>query len=87
MGDGRKGAERVIGNAAGDGGRPGAGLRTNAAFRRLWTARSISAFGDSLGLVALVVFVADTAGEAFAVAALLLVMGSSPRCWDRSAGH
>jgi len=48
-------------------------LRANADFRRLWTARSISAFGDSLGLVALIVFVADTAGQAFAVAALLLV--------------
>jgi len=35
--------------------------------------RSISAFGDALGLVALIVFVEDTAGEAFAVAALLLV--------------
>ena len=39
-----------------DGARPGAVLRTNAAFRRLWTARTISAFGDSLGLVALIVF-------------------------------
>ena len=66
-------------NAAGDGTRPGAGLRTNAAFRRLWTARSISAFGDSLGLVALIVYVADTAGEALAVAALLLTR-HQPHC-------
>ena len=57
-----------------DGGRPGAILRTNAAFRRLWTARSISAFGDSLGLVALIVFLsANDVGAAFAVAGLLLV--------------
>lgn len=49
------------------------GLRANVGFRRLWTARCVSAFGDSLGLVALIVFAADTAGSAFAVAALLLV--------------
>jgi MFS family permease len=63
----------VTDNAPVDGVHPGSALRSNAAFRRLWTARSISAFGDSLGLVALIVHVADTAGEAFAVAALLLV--------------
>jgi len=63
----------VTGNAPVDGTRPGSALRTNAAFRRLWAARSISAFGDSLGLVALIVYVVDTAGEAFTVAALLLV--------------
>ena len=40
-------------------------LRANAEFRRLWTARSISAFGDSLGLVALIVFVANTSSQAF----------------------
>ena len=57
-----------------DGARPGAVLRTNAAFRRLWTARTISAFGDSLGLVALIVFLsANDVGAAFAVAGLLLV--------------
>ena len=63
----------MTGNAPVDGTHPGSTLRVNAAFRRLWTARSISAFGDSLGLVALIVYVVDTAGEAFAVAALLLV--------------
>jgi MFS family permease len=56
-----------------DGGRPGSALRANAAFRRLWLARSVSAFGDSLGLVALIIYVEDTAGAAFAVATLLLV--------------
>lgn len=56
-----------------DGNSSGSGLRANAAFCRLWTARSISAFGDSLGLVALIVFVADSGGEAITVAALLLV--------------
>ena len=63
----------MTGNAPVDGTRPGSALRSNAAFRRLWAARSISAFGDSLGLVALIVYVVDTAGQAFAVAALLLV--------------
>ena len=36
-------------------------------------ARSVSAFGDSLALVALIVYVAETVGAAFAVAGLLLV--------------
>ncbi len=58
----------------GDDTRPGGALRTNVAFRKLWAARTISAFGDSLGLVALIVFLADNQlGAAFAVAGLLLV--------------
>ena len=36
-------------------------------------ARSVSAFGDSLALVTLIVYVAETVGAAFAVAGLLLV--------------
>ncbi|HEY5878577.1 MAG TPA: MFS transporter [Nakamurella sp.] len=57
-----------------DDARSGSVLRNNAAFRRLWAARTISAFGDSLGLVALIVFLAQNdVGVAFAVAGLLLV--------------
>ncbi|HEY7815804.1 MAG TPA: MFS transporter [Nakamurella sp.] len=57
-----------------DDSRSGSVLRTNTAFRRLWSARTISAFGDSLGLVALIVFLAQNdVGDAFAVAGLLLV--------------
>lgn len=58
--------------------RSGAGLRTNTEFRLLWTARSVSSIGDSLGLVALMLFVVGTAGQAFAVAALLLVGEFAP---------
>ncbi|HEX2355223.1 MAG TPA: MFS transporter [Micromonosporaceae bacterium] len=57
-------------------GGPGGGtllLRTNSSFRLLWTARATSFFGDSLGLVALLLFTKDATGEAFAVALLLLV--------------
>jgi MFS family permease len=41
-------------------------------FRVLWTARIVSFVGDSLSLVALMLHVADTTGEAIAVSALLL---------------
>jgi MFS family permease len=56
---------------------PGSGalglLRTNRAFRRLILARTVSFAGDSLSLVALMLHVAATSGQALAVAALLLV--------------
>lgn len=48
-------------------------LRTHAGFRTLWTARVVSFTGDSLSLVALMLHVADTTGQAIAVAVLLLV--------------
>ena len=35
-------------------------LRDNRPFRWLWCARSVSFLGDSLGLVALLLYVADT---------------------------
>ena len=64
---------------------PGAGrvgamrlLRTNRPFRALWCARSISFLGDSLGLVTLLLYVADTTGRASAVALLLLVGDFAP---------
>jgi MFS family permease len=64
-------------------GRPaGAGslrlLRANRPFRLLWSARAVSFLGDSLGLVALMLHVAGTTGQALAVAALLLAGDFAP---------
>jgi len=53
-------------------------LRTNASFRRLITARVVSFTGDSLSLVALMLHVAETTGQALAVATLLLVGDVAP---------
>jgi MFS family permease len=53
-------------------------LRTSPGFRRLITARGVSLVGDSLSLVALMLHVAATTGQALAVAALLLVGDFSP---------
>jgi MFS family permease len=44
----------------------------------LWCARSISLFGDALTLVTLLLHIADSTGEAFAVALLLLVGDFAP---------
>ena len=64
-------------------GRPaGAGplrlLGANRPFRLLWSARAVSFLGDSLGLVALMLHVAQTTGQALAVAALLLAGDFAP---------
>jgi MFS family permease len=65
-----------------DGGPAGAGalrlLGANRPFRLLWTARAVSFLGDSLGLVALMLHVASTTGQALAVAALLLAGDFDP---------
>lgn len=62
------------GDGAGERGPGALGLlRHNAAFRALWSARVISFTGDSLSLVALMLHVAGTAGQALAVSLLLLV--------------
>jgi MFS family permease len=53
-------------------------LRRNGALRALFTARVVSYAGDSMGLVALMLFVADTTGEGLAVALLLLVGDFAP---------
>jgi MFS family permease len=53
-------------------------LQNNRRFRALWCARSISFLGDSLGLVTLLLYVADDTGEALAVALLLLVGDFAP---------
>ena len=53
-------------------------LRESPAFRRLWISRFISFAGDSLALVALILYVADHTNEGFAVAALLLAGDFAP---------
>lgn len=47
-------------------------LGAHPAFRALWTARLVSFLGDSLGLVALILYVAERAGTGAAVGLLLL---------------
>lgn len=54
------------------------GLGSATGFRRLWLSRAISTFGDSLSLVVLLLYLAEDTGEAFAVAALLLVGDLAP---------
>jgi MFS family permease len=53
-------------------------VRTNRPFRLLWTARTVSFLGDALGLVALMLYVTETTGQALAVAILLLVGDFAP---------
>ncbi len=53
-------------------------MRENAPFRDLWLSRSISFIGDSLGGVALLLYVAGTEGSGSAVALLLLVGDFTP---------
>ena len=53
-------------------------LRRNAAFRRLWLARVVSVLGDSLGVVALILYVAGETGRATAVGLLLLAADLTP---------
>jgi MFS family permease len=61
-------------------------LRANRSFRALWSARAISFVGDSLTLVALILYTADTVGEAMAVALLLLVGDFAPSLLAPLAG-
>jgi MFS family permease len=53
-------------------------LRHNTAFRSLWSSRVISFTGDSLSLVALMLHVAGSTGQALAVSLLLLVGDFAP---------
>jgi MFS family permease len=75
---------------ASDGGPARAGplrlLEANRPFRLLWSARAVSFLGDSLGLVALMLHVADTTGQALAVAALLLAGDFAPALLGPLAG-
>lgn len=61
-------------------------LRDNADLRRLTVARIVSFVGDSLSLVALMLHVAATSGQAIAVAALLLVGDFVPALFAPLAG-
>ena len=53
-------------------------LRESPAFRRLWLSRFVSFVGDSLALVALILYVAEHTDEGFAVAGLLLAGDFAP---------
>jgi MFS family permease len=55
-------------------------------FRVLWTARLVSFLGDSLGLVALILYVADRAGSAAAVGLLLLAGDLAPTAFGPFVG-
>jgi MFS family permease len=61
-------------------------LRSNRSFRILCTARSISFLGDSLSLVALLLYVEKTTGAALAVALLLLAGDFTPGLFGPLAG-
>jgi hypothetical protein len=61
-------------------------VRTNRPFGALACARIVSLTGDSLSLVALMLLVADRAGDAFAVALLLLVGDFAPSLLSPLAG-
>jgi len=66
---------------------PGAALlRSNRPFAALALARVVSLTGDSLSLVALMLYTARSAGEAFAVALLLLVGDFAPSLLSPLAG-
>jgi MFS family permease len=58
----------------------------NRSFRLLWSARAVSFLGDSLGLVALMLHVAETTGQALAVALLLLAGDFAPALLGPLAG-
>src|SRR4051812_48528168 len=53
-------------------------LRANAAFRQLWLARFISFLGDSLGLVALIIYMTEQTDSGAAVGLLLLAGDFTP---------
>jgi MFS family permease len=73
------GADAKAESKAGDGGVGALELlRTNAPFRSLSIARIVSFVGDSVSLVALMLYVADSVGQALAIALLLLVGDFTP---------
>ncbi|GAA5144339.1 MFS transporter [Pseudonocardia eucalypti] len=61
-------------------------VRANPRFGALWTARTVSFLGDSLSLVALLLYVADHTGQALAVAALLVFGEVLPALFGPLAG-
>ncbi|MEU4534241.1 MFS transporter [Streptosporangium sp. NPDC023825] len=61
-------------------------LRDNPGFLSLWSSRVVSVGGDALSLVALMLHVADTTGQAIAVSLLLLVGDFVPSLLSPIAG-
>lgn len=61
-------------------------LRGNRAFLALWSARSVSFLGDSLGLLALLLYTANATGQALSVALLLLVGDFAPALFGPLTG-
>jgi MFS family permease len=61
-------------------------LRANAAFRRLWVARTVSFLGDSMGLVALILYVADRTAAPVSVGLLLLATDLTPSLFSPLLG-
>jgi len=61
-------------------------LRDARGFRVLWVARAVSFLGDSLGLVALLLYVEASTGAALAVALLLLAGDLTPGLFGAFAG-
>ena len=61
-------------------------VRSNRAFRYLWAARLLSSFGDSLGLIALLLYAADSFSNALAVVLLMLVGDFAPSLFSPFAG-
>jgi MFS family permease len=61
-------------------------LRANPAFRRLWTARLLSFAGDSVGLIALMLYTAERFGSGLAVALLLIAGDFVPSLLSPLAG-
>lgn len=61
-------------------------MSRNAAFRGLFVSRTVSYLGDSLGLVVLMLYVADATGQALAVGLLLLAGDFAPSLLAPLAG-
>ncbi len=61
-------------------------LRAHPAFRRLWTARLLSFAGDSVGLIALMLYTAEHFGSGLAVALLLIAGDFVPSLLSPLAG-
>ncbi len=61
-------------------------LRANKAFRWLWLSRCISEIGNSLGLLALVLFTARQTGQGWTVALLMLVGDFAPTLFSPLTG-
>jgi MFS family permease len=61
-------------------------LRAHPAFRRLWTARLLSFAGDSVGLIALMLYTAEHFGSGLAVALLLIAGDFVPGLLSPLAG-